>query len=191
MFIVFGLVLVGVFALVFLNIYNGLVALKVQVERAWANIDVVLKQRFDEIPQLLQVIEQYVQYESDVLHKLIEARTKYGSAHSIPEKIEASQQMSLALKGVMAIGEAYPELKSNQNFTQLQNRVSALEGQIADRRELFNEAVANYNTRLVQFPDVIAANILGYTPHSLFKVSEEEKVVPSLKMNLPKFKTGA
>jgi LemA protein len=185
------MILVGVALIVFfligLNIYNGLVSLKNQLQRAWANIDVILKQRYDEIPQLIQVIEQYSGYEAGLLQKIAEARSHYGAARSVDEKIKSSQEMSIALSGIAAIGEAYPELKANQNFMNLQSRISGLESTLSDRRETYNEVVANFNTRLEQFPDVIAARILGYQAQSLFQVSEAERQAPSLKMNLPKF----
>jgi LemA protein len=98
--------------------------------------------------------------------------------------------MSFALQGVIAIGEAYPELKANENFVQLQTRVSALENMISDRRESYNEAVANFNTRIDQFPDVFAARILNYQRQDMFQATEAERQAPSLKMNLP-FKKGA
>lgn len=183
--VAFGLLMMSI------NIYNGLVSLKNQVERMWSNIDVVLKQRFDEIPQLIQVIEQYAGYESGVLKTLVEARTHYGSAQSIDQKIKASQEMSFALKGVMAIGEAYPELKASENFKQLQTRVSSLESLISDRRESFNEAVANFNTRIDQVPDVFVARFLNYRRQAMFQATEEQRQTPSLKMNLPKFGQGA
>lgn len=190
----FILVFVGVvlfaFGMIFLNLYNGLVSLRNQIERAWSNIDVILRQRFDEIPQLIQVIEQYAGYEAGILKDITHARTHYGTAKTIGDKIEASQEMSLALRGIMAIGEAYPELKANQNFTQLQTRISQLESSIADRRESYNEVVATFNARLEQFPDVFAANILGYKRQSLFEALPLERVAPSLKMNLPKMGNG-
>src|ERR1700752_2656237 len=123
--IVFLLVVVGVAFFMGIGMYNGLVPLRNQVERAWANIDVILKQRYDELPQLIQVIEQYVGHESDMLKTLAEARTRYGQAQSVTDKIQASQEMSFALRGIGAIGEAYPQLLSNQNFQQLQTRVSS------------------------------------------------------------------
>lgn len=176
-----GIVLMGI------NIYNGLVSLRRQVERAWSNIDVILKQRFDEIPQITQVLEQLVGYEAGILKTLAESRSKYGQARSNQEKMQASNEMSLAFQGVLAIGEAYPELKSNQNFLQLQTRLSQLESTIADRREVYNEAVTNFNTRIDQFPDVFAARLLNYQHQALFQITEAERAVPSLKMNLPKF----
>lgn len=189
--LIFILVIAVVAIAMGINIYNGMISLRNQLERAWSNIDVVLKQRFDEIPQLVQVIEQYAGYEAGILQKLAEARKHYGAADSISEKIKASQEMSLALKGVIAIGEAYPELKTNENFIQLQSRVSQLESMIADRREAYNEAVTNFNTRIDQFPDVFVAKLLNYKRQDFFKVEESEKVKPSLKMNMPKFGSGA
>lgn len=180
-----GLGLVGL-ALMAINIYNGLVSLRQQMDRAWANIDVILKQRFDEIPQLIQVIEQYTGYEAGILKGLVEARQSYGQARNVKDKIEASQSLSVALRGIGAIGEAYPELRSNQNFTQLQSRISQLESTIADRREIYNESVTNFNTRIEQLPDVFAARILGYRRHDLYQVSSAETTAPNLKMNLPK-----
>lgn len=188
---VFLFVIVAAFFKMGVTIYNGLVSLRAQVERAWSNIDVILKQRFDELPQLIQVVEQYASYEAGVLKEIAEARTRYGSSQSVGEKIQASNEISMALRGVFAIGEAYPELKANQQFMQLQSRISSLESTIADRRETYNDAVTNFNTRIEQFPDVFAARFLDYERQDLFEVADKEKVVPNLKMNLPKFSKGA
>lgn len=184
---VFIAILILAFIFIGLNIYNGLVALRNQLERAWANIDVILKQRFDEIPQLIQVIEQYANYEAGILSKLADARSKYGAARTIDDKIQSAQTMSFALNGLMALGENYPELKANQNFVELQGRISKLEETLADRREIYNDVVAQFNTRIEQFPDIFAARILNYSRQSLFQVQDFEKAQPSLKMNLPKF----
>lgn len=188
---VFLFVIVVAFFKMGVTIYNGLVSLRAQVERAWSNIDVILKQRFDELPQLIQVVEQYASYEAGVLKEIAEARTRYGSSHSVGEKIQASNEISMALKGIFAIGEAYPELKANEQFMQLQSRISSLESTIADRRETYNDAVTNFNTRIEQFPDVFAARFLDYERQDLFVVADREKVVPNLKMNLPKFGKSA
>ena len=182
--LVFVVLLIGVLLSVVISVYNGIVTLKNQVDRAWANIDVVLKQRFDEIPQLIQVLEQTAQYEKSVIQKVMDARSRYGSARSPDEKVSASQEMSLALRGVFAIGEAYPELKSNANFTHLQTRLSALEEQLTDRREVYNEAVTNWNTRIAQFPEVLFRGFMNLQERLLFQVSEQERARPNLKMNL-------
>lgn len=185
------LIVVAVIASLGVGSYNNLIRLRNQLERAWANIDVILKQRYDEIPQLVQVIEQFSQYEAGVIGQLTTARAHYGQARSTDEKMAASQEISMAFKGILAIGEAYPELKSNQNFLQLQTRISQLENTLADRREGYNETVANFNTRIDQFPDVFAARLLSYQRQTMFQVSEAERATPSLKMNLPKFGQSA
>jgi LemA protein len=181
---IFFLLVIFILISAAISAYNGLIALKNQVDRAWANIDVILKQRFDEIPQLIQILEQYVQYEKSVITKVMDARAHYGSAQTTGQKIAASKELSVALQGVMSIGEAYPELKSNANFTHIQNRLSELENSIADRRETYNEAVTNYNTRIAQFPDVMFASMLQFKEREMFRVSEAEKALPNLKMNL-------
>ncbi|MBS1971005.1 MAG: LemA family protein [Bdellovibrionales bacterium] len=184
----FAAVFAGIVVLVILfmgvSVYNGLVSQKNQMDRAWANIEVILKQRFDEIPQLIEVIEQYASYEQNTLKKVIEARNHYSAANSIDSKIAASNEMSMALKGIVALGEAYPDLKANQSFVQLQSRVSELEGLIADRREFFNETVTNFNTRIAQIPDMFFANMLGYTEKPMYHPPASETTRPSLKMNI-------
>lgn len=185
--IIFVAIGVLAFALLILgtSIYNGLVSLKNQVDRSWANIDVILKQRFDEIPQLVQVLEQYTQYEQATIQKVMNARANYGRARKIDDKIKASNELNLALQGVFAIGEAYPELKSSEHFSHLQTRVSELESQIADRREHFNESATNLNTRIQQIPDVFFANLLGFQRTTLYEVASFEKERPSLQMKIP------
>ena len=184
----FGVILFVISAIVVLlmgvAIYNNLVSLKNQIDRAWTNIEILLKQRFDEIPQLIQVVEQYASYEQKTLQRVIEARNTFAQSSSMGGKIEASNEMSLALKGLVALGEAYPDLKANQSFMQLQNRASELEGQIADRREFFNETVTNFNTRIAQIPDMFFAGPLGYSAQPLYRPPAEEMTRPSLKMNV-------
>ena len=183
-----GLIIIAVMVIVvfaFVSIYNSLIRLKNQIDRSWANIEVLLKQRFDEIPQLIQVIEQYVTYENKILSNLIEARKNYSSAQTVKDKMESSATATKAFGGLLALGESYPELKSNENFRQLQSRISDLENQLSDRRENYNESVTNFNTRIEQIPDVIVARTLNYMPRELFKVTEEEMKKPLLKMNLP------
>lgn len=184
-----ALVGVPLVALLFVgvNIYNGLISLRNQLERAWGNIDVILKQRFDEIPKLIQVIEQHAGYEAGLLKTLAEARAHYMSSKTRNEKIRASQEANQALRGLVAIGEAYPALKASDSFLQLQSRVSQLESTIADRRESYNEMVANFNTRIGQFPDVLVANLLRFERQDMYPISVTDKVDPSLKMKLPKF----
>jgi len=116
-------------------IYNGLIALKNDIDKAWANIDVMLKQRHDELPKLLDVVKGYMNYERDTLLKITKARSMYQQAVTMDQKAQADQSMTTALRGFFAVAENYPDLKANNNFLQLQKRITELENQIADRRE--------------------------------------------------------
>jgi LemA protein len=159
----------------FVTLYNGLVALKQSVGRAWANIDVLLKQRHDEIPKLVKTVEGYMQHERAVFDKLSEARGAILQAKGVGQRAEAEGMITRALGQLFAVAEAYPDLKANQSFLQLQARISDLENQVADRREFYNDTVTTYNTRLEQLPDKFVAQWLNYTPAELYKVSEADR----------------
>lgn len=182
--VIFAIVLVISLIAFYITINNSLVNLKQQVARSWANIDVVLKQRFDEVPQLIEIINQYVQHEKNILSNITEARALYGSARTENDKMKANSRLSAALPSLLALGENYPDLKSNQNFMQLQKRISELEEGLAHRREHYNDAVTTFNTRIEQFPSSLVAKNLGYSEKSLFEVTPAEKVRPSLKINV-------
>ncbi len=157
------------------TLYNGLVALKQSVNRAWANIDVLLKQRHDELPKLVKTVEGYMQHERAVFDQLSQARGAVLQARGVAQRAEAESQVTRALGQLFAVAEAYPDLKANQSFLQLQARISDLENQVADRREFYNDTVTTYNTRLQQLPDKFVADWLQYTPAELFKVSEADR----------------
>ena len=173
-----GLFIMGI------GIYNALVALKENIKKAWANIDVILKQRYDEIPQLIQICEQYASYEQGTIDKIMKAREQMVKGRSVEEKADGSSALTASLGSLMAIAEGYPELKANENFLQIQTRLSDLEERLADRREFYNESANNYNIRIQQIPDVFFARMLAYQRESLFEVTEQEKSLPSLKMNI-------
>ena len=158
-----------------LSIYNALVALKNNIGRSWANIDVLLKQRHDELPKLVKTCEGYMQHERAVFDKLSEARGALARAHSVPERAEAEGLLGRALGQFFAVAENYPDLKANQSFLQLQSRISEIENQIADRREFYNDTVTTFNTRIQQMPDAIIANALALKPAMLFKVDETDR----------------
>jgi LemA protein len=160
---------------IWFSIYNSLVALKNSLSRAWANIDVLLKQRHDELPKLVKTCEAYMQHERAVFDKLSEARGALAQARTVGERAGAENLLTKALGGVFAVAEAYPDLKANQNFLQLQARISELEGQIADRREFYNDTVATFNTRLGQIPDKWVASWLNLSPADLFHVDEADR----------------
>jgi LemA protein len=170
----------------FISIYNGLIMLSRNIEKAWANIDVLLKQRHDEIPKLVKVCEGYMQYERDTFERITKARTACMSAQGPGKSAQAENMLAGALKSLFAVAENYPELKANQNFMQLQNRVTDLENQIADRRELFNDSANNYNIRIHQIPDMFVAGILNMKDKELFKVSESDKKDVEIDFNMPK-----
>jgi LemA protein len=156
-------------------LYNGLVRLRNENDRAWANIDVLLKQRHDEIPNLVATVKGYMQHEQRTLLAVTEARAASMNASGISQKAVADLQLASALRGLFAVAENYPQLKANDNFLKLENRITELEERIADRREFFNDDVNTYNTRIAQIPDVFVASFLGLKPREMFKVSEEDR----------------
>jgi LemA protein len=160
---------------VWFSIYNGLVALKNAIARSWANIDVLLKQRHDELPKLVKTCEGYMQHERAVFDKLSEARGALVQAKSVAQRSAAEGMLTQALGGLFAVAEAYPDLKANQSFLQLQTRISEIEQQIADRREYYNDTVATFNTRLGQIPDKWVGQWLGFPPAELFRASAEDR----------------
>ena len=165
-------------------IYNGLVQLKHNVAKAWANIDVLLKQRHDELPKLVEVCKQYKQFEQETLQKVIEARSKVHEAREqqdIGALGQAEGALRMGLGRIFAIAEAYPDLKANENFMQLQQRISSLENAIADRRELYNESVNLNNVRVEQFPDAIIARMFRFDPKPLLEFSSAEKADVDMK----------
>ena len=159
----------------FITIYNSLVRLRNDLDKAWANIDVLLKQRHDELPKLIETCKGYMQYEQKTFQLITEARTAFMRANTVGEKAQADNLISGALKSLFAVAENYPELKANNNFMQLQNRISELEEKIADRREFFNDDVNTYNIRIQQLPDVFIAGMMGLQRKDLFKVTEEDR----------------
>lgn len=170
------LILLGVVIISFLiNLYNKLVMLKFNVDKAYGNIDVVLKQRADEIPNLVTVAKHFMNYEEKLLSRLTELRTFYNNSTDADKRTEIANETSKALSSFFAVSENYPELKSNNNFLELQKRISDLENKIADRREFFNDSVTLYNIGIHEFPNVILAKMLGYKDKTLLEITNEEK----------------
>jgi LemA protein len=182
---VFLFLVIGV-ALYFVSVYNGLIVVSRNIDKAWANIDVLLKQRYDEIPKLIKVCEGYMKYERETLEKITAARTACLGAKSVAESSQAEGQLAMSLKTLFAVAENYPDLKANQNFMQLQQRVSYLESQIADRREFYNDSVNNYNIRINEIPDMFVARMLNMQQRELFKINEEDKKDVSINFEFPK-----
>jgi len=156
------------------SMYNQLVSLQNRVDQAKQNIDVLLKQRQDELTKLIDAAKEFMDQEEKVLTKLTEAREKAAQADTPEQQANADQAVRGALADFKARVENYPELRSQENMMQFQERISDLENQIADRREFYNEAVTTYNTRIEQFPYVVIARQMGYQERELFTATEEE-----------------
>jgi len=157
------------------TIYNGLVELKNDIDKAWANIDVMLKQRHDELTNLVAVCKGYMEFERDTFERIAQARSQYDRAVTISQKAQADQRMTQATRGLLAVAENYPELKASNNFLQLQGRITELESQIADRREYYNDSVNTFNTRIQQMPDTFVASFMHLSSKPMFKVDEADK----------------
>ena len=175
---------IAVIAIYAVMLYNGLVALKHAVARDWANIDVLLKQRHDELPKLVEVCKQYKQFEQETLQRVIQARAGVQAAREsqdIGALGDAEGLLRQSVGKIFAVAEAYPELKANENFMQLQQRITSLENGIADRREFYNDAVNINNVRVEQFPDAIIARIFNFESKPLLEFSTIEKADVDLK----------
>jgi LemA protein len=175
-FVILG---VAVLALVYLvMIYNNLVQVKHNVSKAWANIDVLLKQRHDELPKLVETCKQYMKFEQDTLQKVIEARSKVFSARESQDMRAlgtAEAGLRASVGSLFALAEQYPDLKTNQTFLQLQGRITGLENAIADRREFYNESANINNVRVEQFPDAIIAGMFNFKQAQLLEFDAAEK----------------
>ncbi|MFQ5443192.1 MAG: LemA family protein [Nitrospinales bacterium] len=188
-YVILGILFFGFISLMFyfFIIYNGLVSLKENIKKAWANIDVILKQRHDELPKLISVCESYAEFEKGILNRLMEAREKYLRAGSVGKKAEASGEISMGLRDLFALAENYPDLKSNNNFMDLQKRISHLEESLADRREFYNDSVNNYNIRIQQIPDVLVAGFMNLRQAEMFKITVEERRDVKIKIKTPQY----
>lgn len=158
-------------------IYNNLVSIKHNVSKAWSNIDVLLKQRHDELPKLVETCRQYMKYEQETLEKVMQARSSVASAQQqgdIGQLGQAEGALRLGLGNLFALAEDYPDLKANETFQHLQARITGLEKAIADRREFYNESVNINNVRIEQFPDVIIARMFNFKSFTLLEFSVEE-----------------
>ena len=163
------------FLVYLVTIFNGLVAIKNDIDKSWANIDIMLKQRHDELSKLLDTTKGYMEFERDTLTKITQARSQFTQAVTFDQKAQADQSMTSALRGFFAVAENYPDLKANSNFQLLEKRITDLENQIADRREFYNDSVNTFNIRIQQVPDTFVAAFMQLTPRMLLKIDEADK----------------
>ena len=181
--IIIWAVIVGL-VLYVISIYNHLVRLKHNVSKAWSNIDVLLKQRHDEIPKLVETCKQYMKFEQDTLEKVMEARSRVSQARQnqdVPGLGSAEGALRMGLGQLFALAEDYPELRANENFQHLQGRISTLENTIADRREFYNESANINNIGIETFPDLIVARLLGFGARDLLEFVASEIADVSVK----------
>jgi LemA protein len=177
---IIGYVLVGLLVVTGVyvgTIYNNLVRLKHTVAKNWSNIDVLLKQRHDELPNLVETCKAYMTHERETLEAVMRARSAVASARqagNVAALGPAEGALRMGLGSLFAVAEAYPDLKANETFQHVQTRISQLENAIADRRELYNATVNNSNIRLEQFPDVIVARKFGFKEADLLEFDEQE-----------------
>ena len=172
--LILALIVIGII-LYFVGIYNNLVTLKNDIDRSFSNIDVLLKQRHDELPKLIETCKGYMQYEQKTLLAITEARAAYARATTPAEKAQADNLITGALRTLFAVAENYPELKANTNFMQLQGRITDLETKLAAQRSRFNEDVNVFNIRIAQIPANFVAGFMRLQPHPLFQVAEADR----------------
>jgi len=171
------LAVVGLLVVGFIAIYNGLVKAKIRVDEAWSDITVQLKRRLDLIPNLVETVKGYAKHEEGVFTKVTEARAAMTGASGVAETAQADNMLSGALKSLFAVAEAYPELKANENFIELQRELVDTEDKIQAARRFYNAAVREFNTKLQVFPTVFIGRLLGFTPRDFYELDEAEQAV--------------
>jgi LemA protein len=158
--------------------YNGLVTLRNQLENAWSQIDVQLKRRYDLIPNLVEAVKDYMEYEQDVLTKVTEARAQAVSAQGPAEQAQADNMLTRALRSLFAVVENYPELKANENVLKLQEELTSTENRISFSRQFYNDTVMRFNTRLQTFPTNVIAGMLGFAAREFFETGDDAEREP-------------
>ena len=170
--IIFAIVVVIMIAII--GMYNSLVQARIKVDNAWSQIDVQLQRRFDLIPSFVETVKGYMAHESETFEKIAELRTSWANTESVSEKASLDNQLSSALKTIMAVSENYPELKANQNFSELSEELRNTENKISFSRQFYNDTVTMYNTKLEVFPSNLIASMFHFTSRDLFEAESEE-----------------
>jgi len=176
-FLIGLLVVIVLIGLILIGIYNRLVALRQTTNQAWSDIEVQLKQRQDLVPQLVNTVKGYAKHEKKTLNEVIQARNAAVSANNVQGQAQAEGMLSAALGKLFALSEAYPDLKANENFLQLQDELSDVENKIAASRRFYNNAVQEYNTGREQFPAVLIAGPFGFKERDFFEAPEGREVL--------------
>ncbi len=169
-----ALAVIAIILIAIVLIYNGLVSARLKVDNAWSQIDVQLQRRFDLIPNFVETVKGYMTHESETFEKIAKLRTSWANTSSVGEKAQLDNELSGALKTIMAVSESYPDLKANQNFADLSEELRNTENKISFSRQFYNDSVTMYNTKLQLFPSNIIANMFNFKPRELFAVENEE-----------------
>ena len=168
------LAIIAILVIAVIAMYNGLVKAKIKVDNAWSQIDVQLQRRFDLIPNFVETVKGYMTHEKETFEKIAALRTSWANAGSVSEKANLDGELSNTLKTIMAVSENYPELKANQNFSELSEELRNTENKISYSRQFYNDAVTMYNTKLQVFPSNIIAGMFKFTARDLFNTESEE-----------------
>jgi LemA protein len=172
---IIGLIVLAVVAFGLIVLYNGLVRTKIRVDEAWSDITVQLKRRIDLIPNLIETVKGYAKHEKSVFEEVTKARTAMMNANGVAESAKAENMMESALKSIFAVAEAYPDLKANTNFLQLQAELVDTEDKIQAARRFYNGAVRDLNIKVKTFPTIVFARMLGFTEREFFELEEAEQ----------------
>ena len=171
-FIILAILVIIIVAII--AMYNGLVQSRVKVDNAWSQIDVQLQRRFDLIPNFVETVKGYMSHEKETFEKIAALRTSWANAESVSDKAKLDGELSTTLKTIMAVSESYPELKANQNFSELSEELRNTENKISFARQFYNDSVTMYNTKLQVFPSNIIAGMFNFTPRDLFRAESDE-----------------
>lgn len=181
-FVIWGIVFVA--GIWIISTYNSLTALRLRIDNAWRQIDVQLKRRYDLIPNLIETVKGFMQFEQDTLQKVIEARSQAMGSKGVKDAANAQTALTQSLGQVFALMENYPDLKSNQNVLNLQEELTSTESRIAFARQYYNDLVTQFNTKQQVFPANVIAGFFQFRPSDLFAVPETEKAVPKVDLKL-------
>jgi LemA protein len=188
--LVIVLVLIVLVAIIGIVVFNGVVKLRNRVDNAWSQIDVQLKRRYDLIPNLVETVKGYAAHERQTLEAVVQARNMGVNAQGVQEQAQAENMLTGALKSLFALSEAYPDLKANQNFLQLQEELTGTEGRIAYARQFYNDTVQRYNTKIQTFPAVVVAGAMHFTPREYFEIDEQSREPVQVSFDTPPPATG-
>ena len=166
--------IIAVIIIAIIAMYNSLVQARIKVDNAWSQIDVQLQRRFDLIPNFVETVKGYMTHENETFEKIAQLRTSWANTESISEKANLDNELSTALKTIMAVSENYPDLKANQNFSELSEELRNTENKISFSRQFYNDTVTMYNTKLVVFPSNIIAGLFNFQSRDLFKTENDE-----------------